>query len=83
MGDFTKNQALLQVKKNSMKTALDPKKAETDMKEIEKILAAKDTSLSGEVGAFGATAPDLAKTLIQNNPGGTGNVATDVGSPFG
>lgn len=26
---------------------------------------------------------DLAKTLIQNNPGGTGNAATDVGSPFG
>ena len=26
---------------------------------------------------------DLAKLLIQNNPGGTGNAATDVGSPFG
>jgi hypothetical protein len=27
--------------------------------------------------------PDLAQTLIENNPGGTGNAATDVGSPFG
>ena len=43
---------------------------------------------SAEIEAASSTpemraAPDLAKSLIQNNPGGTGNAATDVGSPFG
>jgi len=56
--------------------------------------AAKDlaTSASGLDGDFSglpsadavtAATPDLAQTLIQDNPGGTGNAATDVGSPFG
>ena len=43
---------------------------------------------SAEIEAASSTpemraAPDLVNSLIQSNPGGTGNAATDVGSPFG
>ena len=33
--------------------------------------------------AIEANGGDVTKTIIEQNPGGTGNVETDVGSPFG
>jgi hypothetical protein len=89
MGDFTKNQALMQVKKKQMKKAIDPDKAGDDLSKLSDAQKAAKLSVTGASGLDGdftgvaTAAPDLATTIIQNNPGGTGNAATDVGSPFG
>lgn len=97
MGEFTKNQALMQLKKKEMKKALDPKKADAQAKEYSDLsktsaagqqaqnLVTAESGLDGDFTGVGGvqSSPDLATTLIQNNPGGTGNAATDVGSPFG
>ena len=79
----SKTTAPIPPKKHEMSStdsgASKPEIEPPDEEETKKLLAEMADPAAGYITA----SPDLSQTLIQNNPGGTGNAATDVGSPFG
>lgn len=68
-------------------TGLDAAFEQDKVAETEKILAEAQAKTDAMNETFDAAVEsnggDVTKTIIEQNPGGTGNAATDVGSPFG